>query len=97
MWHEPPEFSVYDPDLYNVKTKWMPEQIYRVAIELTNDFDWAEIDGANADEDAMRTHFEEVDQHRTKLMREIIILRAHREMLELVRRDIYQHRTGMPQ
>eukprot|EP00959_Pyramimonas_sp_CCMP1952_P231756 4843898-Pyramimonas_sp.AAC.2 len=29
MWYEPPEFSVYDPDMYDMKTKWMSEQVYR--------------------------------------------------------------------
>eukprot|EP00959_Pyramimonas_sp_CCMP1952_P162434 3396201-Pyramimonas_sp.AAC.1 len=53
MWYEPPDFSVYDPDMYEMKTTWMSEQVYRVAVEVTKDFDWTEIDGATADEDAM--------------------------------------------
>eukprot|EP00959_Pyramimonas_sp_CCMP1952_P364141 7625481-Pyramimonas_sp.AAC.1 len=76
--------------------QWMSEQIYRVVIEVTKDFTWTEIGGATADEDAARTHLEEVEQYRTGLLREANLLRAHREMLGLVYRDIYQHRTDIP-
>eukprot|EP00959_Pyramimonas_sp_CCMP1952_P466535 9490110-Pyramimonas_sp.AAC.1 len=67
MWYEPPEFSVHDPDLFNVETKWMSEQACRVAIELTKDFDWTHIDADNADERAMRAHLTEAGQFRTTL------------------------------
>eukprot|EP00959_Pyramimonas_sp_CCMP1952_P283781 5932162-Pyramimonas_sp.AAC.1 len=96
MWYEPPGFSVDDPDVRASKMGWMSERIYRVAIEFTKDFRWTEIDGEAADDGAMRTHLEEVERCRASLLREANQLKAHREMLGLVFRDIYQHRTDVP-
>ncbi|CAK0833997.1 unnamed protein product [Prorocentrum cordatum] len=74
MWHEPPEFTVYDPDLFNVN----------------------EVD-VRTDERAMRAHLTEVGQFRPILVRELNILKARREMLELAHRDIYRNRSDLPQ
>eukprot|EP00959_Pyramimonas_sp_CCMP1952_P146312 3062977-Pyramimonas_sp.AAC.1 len=57
---------------------------------------WAEIDGETADEDAMRIHLAEVEKCRASLLREAHLLKAHRELLDLVSRDIYRHRPDMP-
>eukprot|EP00959_Pyramimonas_sp_CCMP1952_P334160 6998299-Pyramimonas_sp.AAC.1 len=45
----------------------------------------------------MRVHFKEVGQFRTTFVRELNILSARREMLEMMHRDIYQNRSDLPQ
>eukprot|EP00959_Pyramimonas_sp_CCMP1952_P232557 4860031-Pyramimonas_sp.AAC.1 len=96
LWHDPPEFCVYDPDSPSQKTRWMSEQVYRVAIELTKDFKWTEIDPETADEDAMRTHLAEVGQYRASLLHGAHLRKAHRDPLGLVHRDMYLNRADAP-
>ncbi|CAK0898045.1 unnamed protein product [Prorocentrum cordatum] len=84
-----PQFSVYDPDLFNAEATCMSEQACRYAVELTKDFDWTQTDVNRADDSAMRIHLTEVRQFRTTLVRELRILKARREMLELVRKGDY--------
>ncbi|CAK0822682.1 unnamed protein product, partial [Prorocentrum cordatum] len=89
---DPPDFCVYDPDSPSQKAKWMSGQVYRVAIELTKDFAWTDINPEIADEDAMRTHLAEVGRYRASLVSGIHLLNARRDMLDLAHRDLHLDR-----
>ncbi|CAK0881422.1 unnamed protein product [Prorocentrum cordatum] len=93
---DPLDFCVYDPDPLSQKAKWMSEQVYRAAIELTKDFSWTDIDPEIADDDAMQIHLAEVGQYRASLASEIHLLNAHRDALDLVHRDLYMGREDAP-
>ncbi|CAK0849575.1 unnamed protein product [Prorocentrum cordatum] len=96
LWFDPPDFCVYDPDSPSQKARWMPEQVYRLAIKLTKDIAWTELDPETADEDAMWTHLAEVGQCRASLVNEVHLLKAHRDMLDLVYRDMRLNRADAP-